>query len=49
VKHGALAGDQVEVNWQVREGQGDPRLLLNWRESGTGAVAEPAPAASDLN
>jgi len=43
VKYGALKGDQglVNVEWQITNTEGAPRLRLRWEESGGPLVQEP--------
>lgn len=44
LKYGQLAedGGALEVRWQVRETAGASELLIDWRETATVAVSEPA-------
>jgi len=44
IKYGALSNDTgaVTVVWQISSGQGQPRILLEWKEVGGPPVAPPA-------
>lgn len=44
VKYGALRQPpgKLSVHWKLRENEGDPRVLLEWRESGV-KIAQPPP------
>lgn len=43
-KYGALsvAGGRVKIHWRIEPGEGEPRFVLAWRESGGPRVAKPA-------
>lgn len=44
VKHGALSvpGGKVDLEWRIDSSETEPRLIIDWRETGGPVVTEPA-------